>query len=130
VFVFTYTLGKEEILITLAEKFETLVVVDEDRYRKIKIMDLRPELFTTDRNAGWIHVRPMADLNKMNLHKFNQAEPTIFIVLTGWTNKYNKKIPYYFKAPYSSHSNAKEIENFVKAMCPRQLTFNVRTTSK
>jgi len=41
-------LGKEEIFINLAEEFETLIVVDEDKMRQIRIMDLKPHLFTTD----------------------------------------------------------------------------------
>ncbi len=35
VFIFSYYLGKEEVFINLALDFETLVVVDEDRYRKL-----------------------------------------------------------------------------------------------
>ena len=47
-FLFCYGLGKEEIFINLAEEFETLIVVDEDKMRQIRIMDLKPHLFTTD----------------------------------------------------------------------------------
>lgn len=36
VYVFSYHLGKEEVLINLAQDFETLIVVDENRMRKIK----------------------------------------------------------------------------------------------
>ena len=32
-YVFLYSLGKEEVLLNLAETFETLIVVDEDRFR-------------------------------------------------------------------------------------------------
>lgn len=52
-------------------------------------------------------------------------EPTIFIILTGWNDKYNRNLPYYFKIPYSSHSNYRELERFVKALMPRNLVFNV-----
>lgn len=62
IFVFSYTLGKEEVLVNLAEEFQTLIVVDEERYRKIVLMDLRPELFTTDPKAGWIHVKQIKSL--------------------------------------------------------------------
>jgi DNA cross-link repair 1B protein len=57
IFVFTYTLGKEEVLLLLADDFNTKIAVDEERYNKIKLMDLRPELFTTDPNASKIHVK-------------------------------------------------------------------------
>ncbi len=62
IFIFTYYLGKEEVLLSLAEQFETLIVVDEDRYKKIKLMELSPELFTTDPAKGWIHVKNIKNL--------------------------------------------------------------------
>ena len=40
----------------LAEDFETLIVVDQDRMRNVKAMNLKPELWTTDKNAGFINV--------------------------------------------------------------------------
>jgi hypothetical protein len=88
-------------------------------------MDLRPELFTTDPECGWIHVRHIREQPKMSLEECNQECPTIFIILTGWNNKHNKNLPFYFKIPYSSHSNYRELEAFVKSIMPRNLIFNV-----
>ena len=45
--------------------------------------------------------------------------------MTGWNDKYNKNLPFYFKVPYSSHSNYRELERFVKAVNPGKLVFNV-----
>ena len=54
VFLNIYNLGKEELLIRLAEKFKTLIGLDCERYQEIKALNLRPELFTTNRKDGWI----------------------------------------------------------------------------
>lgn len=109
----------------MAEEFETLIVVDEDRMRKVTQMDLKPWLFTTDPTKGWIHVKNIRELKKYDIEEANQEEPTVFIILTGWNDKYNRNLPYYFKVPYSSHSNYRELEKFVRACNPRNLIFNV-----
>ena len=61
-----YNLGKEEAFLGLANDFKTKVLVDEDRYRKIKLLDLTPELFTTDQNDpnARVHVKHIRDLKK------------------------------------------------------------------
>ena len=118
-------MGKEEVFLNLAQDFETLIVVDEERMNKIKSMDLKPYLFTTDERKGWIYVKNIKDLKTLDISDQNEEEPTIFIILTGWNNKYNKNLPFYFKVPYSSHSNYRELEKFVRAVCPRNLVFNV-----
>ena len=124
-YIFLYSLGKEEVLLNLAEEFETLIVVDEDRMRKVTRMELKPWLFTTDPSKGWIHVKGIRELKKYDIEEANQEEPTCFIILTGWNDKYNRNLPYYFKVPYSSHSNYRELEKFVRACTPRNLIFNV-----
>ena len=61
----------------------------------------------------------------MDIEDCNKETPTIFIVLTGWNDKYNRNLPFYFKVPYSSHSNYREIEKLVRACCPKNLIYNV-----
>mmetsp|Transcript_2284 Transcript_2284/g.3115 ORF Transcript_2284/g.3115 Transcript_2284/m.3115 type:complete len:285 (+) Transcript_2284:578-1432(+) len=125
VFLFSYNLGKEEVFLNLAEDFKSKIVVDKNRYHKIQLMDLKPELFTTDPCESRIHIRSIRDLKSHDINECNREEPTIFIILTGWNDKYNKNLPFYFKVPYSSHSNYRELERFVKAVNPAKLIFNV-----
>ena len=40
IFIYCYNLGKEEVYLNLADDFETLIVVDQERMDKIKLMDL------------------------------------------------------------------------------------------
>ena len=62
VFLFSYNLGKEEVFLNLAEDFKCKIVVEQDRYHKIQLMDLKPELFTTDPTQSRIHIRSIRDL--------------------------------------------------------------------
>mmetsp|Transcript_15164 Transcript_15164/g.11027 ORF Transcript_15164/g.11027 Transcript_15164/m.11027 type:complete len:114 (+) Transcript_15164:679-1020(+) len=89
-------------------------------------MDLRPELFTTEPKNGRIHVKAIKDLKTLDLGECNKEAPTVFIILTGWNDKYNRNLPFYFKVPYSSHSNFREIERLVKAICPKNIIFTVQ----
>lgn len=123
--MFSYSLGKEEVLLLLAEEFKCKIVVDEERMAKVKLLELSQEVFTTDQNASKIHVKQIRELPKYDINQCNKEMPTIFIILTGWNDKYNKNLPFYFKVPYSSHSNYRELERFVKAINPRKIIFNV-----
>ena len=40
-------------------------MVDEERYRKINLIDLEPQLFTTNESHGFIHVKSIKDLKMM-----------------------------------------------------------------
>jgi len=64
-------------------------------------------------------------LHQLDIEEINAMEPTIFVAITGWKDKHNLNVPFFFKAPYSSHSNYRELETFVKGICPRNLVFNV-----
>ena len=51
-------------------------------------------------------------------------ESDTMLVLTAWKNKYKMKFKNFFRAGYSSHSNASEIEAFVKSVMPKRISFH------
>ena len=55
---------------------------------------------------------------------FNEIEPTIFISLSGRSLEDNSSKRNIYSSYYSSHSNAKELENFVKAIFPKRITYH------
>lgn len=48
-----------------------MVVVDEDRLRKLTLMDLEPDLFTTN-VEGWIHIKSIKDLRLYDVEDENK----------------------------------------------------------
>lgn len=60
-----YTWGKEELLALLAEYFNTKIFVDEDRYKNLKAINFRPELFTTNLNETYLWASRHLDQDKL-----------------------------------------------------------------
>jgi len=54
----------------------------------------------------------------------------VHILLTGWSGEYNIDHPRYFKMPYSSHSSPQELEDFLKAIRPQTVFFNMNQEKK
>lgn len=124
VYLFVYLLGKEEVFNSLAKEFKTKIVVDEGRYKKIKLLNLEPELYTTDPSEGWIYIKTKEERKGMDIEKYNEECPTIFISMSGRSNENSSSKRYIHKSYYSSHSNAKELEMFVKAICPKRISYH------
>ena len=80
VYLFVYLLGKEEVFSNLSKIFKTKIVVDHDRYRKIELLNLEPELYTTDPEEGWIVLKTREDRKYMDIDVLNEIEPTIFYI--------------------------------------------------
>ena len=59
----------------------------------------------------------------MDIEKYNEECPTIFIMLSGRTNESSTK-RYILWSNYSSHSNAGELESFMKAIYPKRITYH------
>jgi hypothetical protein len=56
IFVALDSIGKEEVVVEMAKKFETYVVVDQPRYELLQAMDYDAELFSTNPSEGFIEV--------------------------------------------------------------------------
>jgi DNA cross-link repair 1B protein len=102
IFLFSYSLGKEEVFMSLANDFDTQIVVDDERMKKVRLMNLSPEKFTTDSEKSLFHIKSIKDLNTFDINQCNKEFPTIFVILTGWNDKYNKNLPFYFVSIYCS----------------------------
>lgn len=134
-YLYCYTLGKEEVFINLAKQLDTRIMLLKDRWNRMKAIGLAdPGLFTIrelekdsslDVEKPYIFTRVMASRpdSKEQIDKHPKA---FHFVMTGWKGQYNVKHPNYFKIPYSSHSSKQELADFVKALKPRKLIFNLR----
>lgn len=61
VYISTYNLGKEEILVELADYYNTKVIVSEERFKDLLAMDVDVSKFSTKDNDGWIFVKKWKD---------------------------------------------------------------------
>jgi hypothetical protein len=115
VFIYCYTVGKEEICIDLARAYQTKIVLDADRYRMIKRINYHEEFFTVNPDEGFIHLS-----KGINSSSKIEYEHAIHISLTGWINCKSymclKKGEY--QVAYSSHSNFEELDEFVSIVRP------------
>ncbi|CAI2367484.1 unnamed protein product [Moneuplotes crassus] len=124
IYLFAYQLGKEEIFISLAKHFKTKIVLTPERYKTIELIGMDTQYFTTDETEGWIFVRHFIQRRKMDIEEYSIMGPTIFIVLTGKAEFVGATKKYIYNGKYSSHCDSKEMERFIKAICPRTLEFH------
>jgi DNA cross-link repair 1B protein len=61
VYISTYNLGKEEILVQLAKVFKTKIVVDQERYKDVISLGFDEKYFTTKIDQGWIYCMKWKD---------------------------------------------------------------------
>lgn len=61
VYISTYNLGKEEILLELSEHFKTKIIVNEERYKDVIALGFSVKNFSTDEKDGWIFCKKWKD---------------------------------------------------------------------
>ncbi|KAL4481424.1 hypothetical protein ABPG72_010577 [Tetrahymena utriculariae] len=123
------SVGKEELLVFLSKHYETLIVVNEQRYQSILCMDIPFQLFTTNRDQGWIEI---IRKNEKQERMESKNEYCVSITCTGWANiqGYITKDEKNYLLPYSLHSNFEELELFVRSIYPSVLNTVVRNQAK
>lgn len=117
--------GKEKLYIELSIKFNTLIVISPKMYRKICLLSLSPEKFTTNENEGHIRIVDTEQMRGLYERNKNQIS-TIGIWLTGWVNHFHKHSENgvtTYKIPYSGHSNSEELTTFTRAIKAKNVTF-------
>lgn len=124
VFIKSECFGREDLLIELAERFNTVIVVNEKMYKRIKLLKKHPEKFSLNEEDGFIKVVNKAQFRTLYERNLNQMK-TIGIYLTGWCKSFLRTEEYgviRYKIPYSGHSNCAEINEFVKGINPGSIT--------
>lgn len=57
--IFSYTVGKEELFLSLAERFKTKIHICEKKYKLLKASKaINMSKFTTNSDESFIHIRP------------------------------------------------------------------------
>ena len=120
-------IGKEDVLVEVAKRLKERILVSNERYEMLKIMEY-PDVFTTDPKCARIQCVHLNRLNRKYLENENSKKATIGIMLTalyyGWdadsTRPYSKSTSYGLHViEYSDHSSYSEIIEFVKALKPK-----------
>ncbi|XP_053103451.1 5' exonuclease Apollo [Hemicordylus capensis] len=111
----TYSLGKESLLVELAREFKTWIVVNPEKLELVRLLGLE-DVFTSEEEAGWIHVVDFSEIRQATMTSWNQKHPTIAILPTSRQVKINHCDVHL--VPYSDHSSFQELLEFVAWLKP------------
>ena len=151
-----YKIGKERVLLQVAERTGCLICVDEKKMKVISALGLTPaELarFTSDKAATPIHVCRMGFAGELfpffrpnftNIERYLKAEApwcsgAVAVIPSGWadSSNYNKRNHAQRRGhvcveivPYSEHSNFTELCAFVGFLKPRHVVPTVYANDK
>eukprot|EP00762_Andalucia_godoyi_P003637 ANDGO_00719.mRNA.1 DNA cross-link repair 1 protein len=87
------SLGKEELLVELAEALQTLVAVDHERFECLKLLGF-PDVFTTNVNESRLLVIPRRNVSRANIKKLavSMGQTVVAIVPSGWMHRSESSI--------------------------------------
>ncbi|XP_072025026.1 uncharacterized protein [Amphiura filiformis] len=120
-----HKLGKEELLVDIALALKMRIVVNPDRLKTMKILQL-PDVFTTDSSQSRIRTVLQHLVRKKNLSKWQESAPTIVILPTALYTSLDMdpyaNNPDIHVVPYSDHSSYSELIEFVSHVKPKSIT--------
>ncbi|XP_024532635.1 DNA ligase 6 isoform X2 [Selaginella moellendorffii] len=137
----TYVIGKEKILLAVAERCKCMIYVNEKKLALLKCLDLGEQAilcFTTDQARSSVHVVgwnvlgetwPFFRPNFSNMEMLcleNKVDRVVGFVPTGWTHEATFPVRKrgsleIHLVPCSEHSNYEELREYVGFVRPREV---------
>ncbi|XP_032800657.2 DNA cross-link repair 1A protein-like [Petromyzon marinus] len=131
----SYTVGKEKVIIAVAEVLNCKVAVTPDKLRILRCLDLESlgaQRLTTSWASTQLHVLPMARLTLQGLARHLAGFPGRYGRLvafkpTGWAYSGTTPRPQtrgnvtIYGIPYSEHSSYSELRQFVRRLAPSRV---------
>ncbi|XP_044303529.1 5' exonuclease Apollo isoform X2 [Varanus komodoensis] len=111
----TYSLGKESLLVELAQEFHTWIVVSPRKLELVQLLEIE-DVFTSEEGAGWIQAVDFSEIGQATMNSWNQRHPTIAVLPTSRPVKISHPDAYII--PYSDHSSFQELLEFVVWLKP------------
>jgi DNA cross-link repair 1A protein len=145
-----YTIGKEKMYLSIAERYNMKVYVDKRRYRILLALNWpkeRTALLTTNKEDARIWVVPLGDINMKKLPEYfpmanykpfaTQYDRIIGYRPTGWSlgskpssslvsSRYNGNLTIH-SVPYSEHSSFPELVDCLACLKPQRIIPTVNT---
>jgi DNA cross-link repair 1B protein len=127
IYIAVDTLGKEELLVALAQALDERVFVSLDRFLRMSLCGFNMGLFTTKADAARIRTMDRRQLTAAFIQSRQQAQPCVGIVPTGWSLEHKEQRSscgvqsHFYTVPYSLHSSFDELVDFVRSIKPKQI---------
>ncbi len=127
VYIAVDTLGKEELLVAVAQALDEKIFVSLDRFLRMSLCGFNMNLFTAKADATRIRTMDRRQLTAAFIQSRQQAQLCIGIVPTGWSvqtteNKSASGLEsLFYTVPYSLHSSFDELADFVRRIRPTQI---------
>jgi DNA cross-link repair 1B protein len=91
VYIAVDTLGKEELLVAVAQALNEKIFISLDRFLRMSLCEFSMEVFTTKADAARIRTMDRRQLTQQFIQSRQQAQACIGIVPTGWSLQNLKK---------------------------------------